>query len=64
MEKKTEGYYGGKIHNILNNTLHRKLTLKEYSSVVENIQNLLVTCRQNEKDILVEIMEKHPLNKI
>lgn len=28
---------GGKIHRILNNTLHRKLTRKEYMEVVELI---------------------------
>jgi len=54
----TEAHYGAKIHKVLNQTLSRKLTLKEYSSIVENMQNLLQASRENQKQILIEVMEK------
>ena len=53
-----EAYYGGKIHKVLNQTPYRKLTLREYYSVVENIQNLVQASRENQKQILIDVMEK------
>ena len=56
--KKSEAYYGGQIHKVLNNTIHRKLTLKEYMSVVENIQDLVEVSREKQKNVLIECIEK------
>ena len=55
---KTEAHYGAKIHEVLNQTLLRKLTLKEYSSIVKNTQNLLQASRENQKQILFDVLEK------
>jgi len=38
---------GGKIHETLNNTRTRKLTLKEYTKLVENIQKMIELEREN-----------------
>ena len=51
---------GGKIHKTLNNTRHRKLTLKEYSKLVENIQKMvelerestMLMCAKATKDLI------------
>jgi hypothetical protein len=56
--KRSEAYYGGQIHKVLNNTIYRKLTIKEYMSVVENIQDLVEASRERQKDILIECIEK------
>lgn len=55
--KKDEKYYGGKIHKILNLTLERKLTWKEYKRVIENIQNLLVASRKNSENVVEQIVQ-------
>lgn len=57
-----EAYYGGKVHKVLNNTLSRKLTLREYENLVRNIQNMLEAARQSEKNILIEVMEQMYMN--
>lgn len=55
-EKVEEKVIGGKLHKILNNTLHRKLTIKEYQRVIELI-SYLTTARQAERERIREIVE-------
>lgn len=52
-----EEQYGSKIHKVLNQTIFRKLTMKEYMSVVDNIQGLLESARESEKKRMIEVVE-------
>lgn len=49
-EKQAE--IGAKVHEILNSTIHRKLTIKEYQTVIERIDLLLSKQREEVKQQL------------
>ena len=59
---KTTEKLGGRIHTILNRTITRKLTQKEYSSVIKLISQMMNSTRTEERAKTIEELRQKSLD--